>query len=136
MYYVDADMRRHPFWDTKTFFTWADNWNDVIWVTDATLSTLPIGTAMLPKPGVVLVKIADGASTYAIGTDGSGNPVLRLIPDETTAISLYGTAWADYVIDLEPTVFSKFGTGSTMSGSETVDRSIMKTRAQLAAASI
>gem|GEM_PF-4982735 len=47
---VDEDMHRHPFWDVQTFFTWADSWDDVVWVTDATLQTLPLDTPCYRSP--------------------------------------------------------------------------------------
>ena len=133
VYYVNADMTRSVFWDTNTFFTWADSWDNVVWVSNATLSTMTLGGAILPKPGVTLVKIQSDPKVYAIDEDGSGDSVLRWVPSEEVAIALYGSAWADYVIDIDSTVFSRFGAGSDMSSSSVVDRSIMKTRVAMAA---
>lgn len=132
VYYVDESHDRRVFWDTSTFFTWADSWDDVVWVTDATLPTLDMGDAMLPKPGVVLVKIQSDPKVYAIDVDETGAYVLRWIPSEEVAISLYGSDWADYVIDLDSTIFSKFGMGDDMSEDDDVDTSVMKTRVGLA----
>jgi len=132
IYYVDPDLGRRVFWDTNTFFTWADSWDNVVWVTDATLPTLTFGDAFLPKPGVVLVKIQSDPKVYAIDEDGAGNPVLRWVPSEDVAIALYGSDWADYVIDIDATIFSKFEMGDDMTDDEDVDTSIMKTRVELA----
>ena len=84
---------------------------------------------MLPNSGVVLVKIQSDPKVYAIDNDN----VLRWVPDETTAISLYGSNWADYVIDLEPTIFARYTMGEQMTQDGQVDTRIMKTRAELAA---
>lgn len=127
IYYIDEDMVRHPFWDANSFFTYADSWNDVVWVTDATLPTMTLGSPMLPKEGVVLVKIQSDPKVYAIDNDNT----LRWVPDETTALSLYGTNWADYVIDLEPTTFARYSVGEKMTQSESVDVNVMKTRFEL-----
>lgn len=129
IYYVGDDMKRHPFWGPKSFFTYADSFDEVIWVTDATLSTMTIGTPMLPKAGVVLVKIQSDPKVYAIDE----NKTLRWVPDEETAITLYGSSWSDYVIDLQPTIFANFTVGDDMTTSTVVDRAIMKTRATIAA---
>jgi len=129
IYYVDEDLVRHPFWDSNTFFTYADSFDEVVWVTDATLPTMTMGSPILPQAGVVLVKIQSDPKVYAIDTDN----VLRWVPDEATAITLYGESWADYVIDLEPTTFARFSVGDDMTTSDTVDRTIMKTRMELAA---
>lgn len=133
VYYIDSDFHRHVFWDANTFFTYATSFDGIVWVTDATLSTMPLGTPMLPKAGVVLVKVQSAASVYAIenGTNGSEN--LRLIPDEATAIDLYGSHWADYVIDVDPTIFAKFSTGSQMTTTDSIDSTLLKSRASLAA---
>ena len=132
VYYVDENHERFVFWDTNTFFTWSDSWDDIVWVTDATLPTLTLGDVMLPQPGVTLVKIQSDPKVYAIDVDSDGNYLLRWIPTEEIAITLYGESWADYVIDLDSTVFSKFETGEDMSESDDVDTSIMKTRVELA----
>jgi hypothetical protein len=54
---------------------------------------------------------------------------------ETDAIAMYGAHWADYVIDIEPTFFSKFTMGTPISSPTPANLSIMKTRAELAALS-
>jgi hypothetical protein len=62
----------------------------------------------------------------------STDSVLRWVPDEQTATALYGQYWSDYIIDLEPTVFSKFTVGDNMATTDAIDLSIMKTREELA----
>lgn len=128
VYYIDEDNLRHPFWDTNTYFTYADSFSDVVWVTDATIPTLFIGTPMLPKSGTVLVKIQSDPKVYAI----EGDNVLRWIPDEATAISLYGAYWTDCVIDLEPTAFPHFAIGEALNVHDSVELNEIKTRETLA----
>ncbi|MFA6132035.1 MAG: hypothetical protein WC702_03160 [Patescibacteria group bacterium] len=127
VYFIDSEGR-HPFWDANSFFSYADSFDIVIWVTDATLPTLPLASPIMPQPGSVLVKIQSDAKTYAID-DGN---VLRWVPSEATAEALYGADWADYIIDLEPTTFARFTVGDNMSTSDEVDMSIMQTRVELA----
>ena len=127
IYFIDEDGTRRPFWNANAFFTYTDSFNDVTWVTDATLSTLDMGVAMLPKPGTVLVKIQSDPKVYSIDEDN----VLRWVPDETTANSLFGVNWADYVIDLDASTFGRFSVGDNMSTSEFVDKTLMKTRLEL-----
>jgi hypothetical protein len=129
IYYIDENNERRPFLDTNSFFTYADSFDEVVWVTDATLPTMTLGAPMLPKVGVVLVKIQSDPKVYAIDT----GDVLRWVPTEEVAISLYGSAWADYVIDLESTTFARFSVGDDMTESDLVDLDIMKTRMELAA---
>lgn len=132
VYYVDADYRRHPLWDQQTFFTWNDSWDDVSWVTDATLPTLPLGEVLPPKPGVVLVKVQSDPRTYlAEEGDSLYRPVLREIASEEVAEGMFGTDWGDYVIDVEPTLFSHYASGEAVTTVEPVELSAMKTRATL-----
>ncbi len=132
VYYVDEDQKRHPLWDTQTFFTWKDSFGSVAWVTDATLSTLSLGAVLPPQPGVVLVKVQSEETVYAVETGATTwRPVLREISSESIAISLYGPSWSDYVIDIEPTLFSHYSIGEAMTAEDTIDTSILKLRSTL-----
>ncbi|MDA0207873.1 MAG: hypothetical protein O3B64_00490 [bacterium] len=109
VYYIDEEMKRHPLIDTQTFFTWNNSFDVVKVVTDATLPTLPMSTPMLPKPGTVLVKIHSVNDVYALlDSDNVFKPELRALIDEDQAQRLYGEDWADYVIDLPPTLWKHF----------------------------
>jgi hypothetical protein len=133
VYYLAADGTRRPFNDSQTFFTWQNNFNNVKIVTDATLPVYSLGAPMLPKPGVVLIKITSNADVFALETDpNNANKALRrLIPDEATAAAIYGSSWADYVIDVDVTLFSRFTKGTEVSSSYSPDLSIMKKRVNL-----
>lgn len=128
VYYLDCasgDMVRRPFLDAQTFKTWQSNWNGVDTVTDATLPTITLGSPMLPKSGVVLVKIQSDARVFAIEGDGT----IRWITSESVAIANFGTNWADYVIDVSATLFPRFTQGDDLDTDEDGDTGIMKTRA-------
>ncbi|MFC1787723.1 carboxypeptidase regulatory-like domain-containing protein, partial [Patescibacteria group bacterium] len=119
VYYVTENLTRRPFWDATSFFTWGDSWDDVVWVTDATLVTLGLDEPMLPKPGKVLVKIQSDPKVYAVEYDAQGGKYqLRWVPDEATAEGLYGSDWSDYIIDLNVTIFARYQMGDDMSDSE------------------
>lgn len=136
VYYVDANKVRHPFLNTATFFTWASSFNQVKIVTDATMPTLGYGDPIMPKPGVVLVKITSDPTVYAIdeNPDNKYQPTLRRIVSEGTARSIYGDDWADYVIDIDVTMFSRFQFGADILSANDVefDLDAMKKRWTLA----
>ena len=72
---------------------------------------------MLPRDGIVLVKIQSSPNVYYLDENPENKfmPILRLIPSETVAKKLFGRSWADYVIDISPTFFTKFNLlGATM----------------------
>lgn len=131
VYYIDDARHRHPVINEQTFFTWESSFKDALTVTDATLGALPLDRPLLPKPGVVLVKIQSTPFVFAIGVNAHGMPTLRRIPDESTAQSLYGNAWADYVIDIEPTLFGQFLPDAPLTVSDEIDTHILIPRANL-----
>lgn len=133
VYYVDGTTRR-PFLDSQTFFTYANNFDAVIDVADDYLANYTIGTPMLPKAGTVLVKVQSVNNVYALGEDGE----LRWITSESVAQSLYGSNWADYVIDVPVTAWGHFTIGTSIDSENdiSVDRDAMQTRTELNSMSI
>ena len=125
VYYVEGATRR-PFLDAQTFFTYADNFDAVIDTSDAYLANYTIGTPMMPKAGTVLVKVVSVNKVYALEADNT----LRWITSEAIATSLYGSHWADYVIDVPVTAWGHFTIGDDVSSSSDIeaDTSNMETR--------
>jgi hypothetical protein len=128
VYYVGSDMSRHPFMDEQTYFTYRSSWDGIKVVPDAALADYAMGSLVLPKAGVVLVKIVSANDVYALENGVNGSIVLRRIPDEATAIGRFGTRWADYVIDVSPAFYAKFARGADMPSAFPVDMGAMKTR--------
>ncbi len=134
VYRVEADGTRRPFWDATTFMTWADSWNDVIWVTDATLATMPLGDVMLPQPRAIMVKITSDPNVYWVEESVFGEPYLLLhVTSETLASELFGSNWADKIIDVEPTMFGHYEAGVDITTAELLDTSGLLTRDIIAA---
>ncbi len=133
VYYVDADMLRHPFMDAQTYFTYQDDFDSLLAVTDATLTSLTLGGPMLPNAGVVLVKVQSIAKVYAVVINDDGETELRWITSEAVATSLYGSAWADYVIDIPDTLWPRFEVGDDVDAASDleVDTDSMKTRMEV-----
>ena len=130
VYYVSANGVRQPFLNSATYFTWFEDFDDVITVTDTELASYALGGPMLPKVGVVLVKIDSLNEVYAI----TGENTLRWIASEAVAVELYGANWSDYIIDLPITMWTKFTVGEEVRGAGdlVVDRATLRTRAWLA----
>ncbi len=126
VYYVGTDGTRRPFLDSQTFFTYADNFESVINTSDEYLSNYMIGAPMMPKAGSVLIKVQSVSKVYVLGADNE----LRWITSEDVAKELFGNAWADYVIDVPATAWTRFTVGADIAASNevTVDRDSMETR--------
>ena len=127
VYYVTESFERRAFISSAVFFTYADSYDEIVEVTDATLTALDLGANMLPNPGVVLVKVQSDAKTYAVDE----NYDLRWITSEDVAIELYGDDWADYIIDIEATFFASFGAGDDIDSSDDITVTDMKTREEV-----
>lgn len=126
VYYVTEQYTRRPFPNGTIFFTYENSFDIVIEVSDEELKTLPLATPMLPKPGTVLVKMADDPKTYELDE----NSRLRLLDSEAVAVNRYGENWAAYIIDIEPTLFIHFlSEGAALPPSETLpNKDNLKTR--------
>lgn len=133
VYAVDANENRLAFADALTYFTYESSFIQVEVIDDVRLSDYPLSGIVLPKAGVVLVKIQSDPRVYALEENPANafTPILREITSEEIAQSMYGTNWADYVIDISPSFFTKFTTGAKIYSPEIVDTSIMKTRQEL-----
>ena len=127
VYFITENMTRRPFFDAQAYFTYSNSFDDIIWVTDATLPTMTLDGPMLPKAGVVLVKIQSDNRVFAV-EDVNGVYTLRWITSEDIATAVYGSNWADYVIDIAPTLIGQYAVGADIIAPESVDMSIMKTR--------
>jgi hypothetical protein len=135
VYYVSEGFKRRPFLDETTFFTWADSWEEVVPVTDATLPALTLASAMPPQPGTVLIKEVSSTKVYAIGENETDpyTPFLHWITNENVAKQMFGIYWTEYVIDVSPVTFSLFDQGVDITEERTslVSAASMKRRDQL-----
>jgi hypothetical protein len=132
VYYITTSGKRLPFLNEHVFFTYAKNFDDVQTVSDDVLAQYIIGSPIGPKAGTILIKIQSLSDVYVIGGTLE-TPMLQKIASEELAIALYGSNWADYVLDVPPTMWSHFTFGSTVDSEDdiTVDRSVMKKRTEV-----
>lgn len=107
--------KRHAFPNETVYKTWFRDFSAVITTSDTQLAGIPLGGNVRMKEGVHLVKIQTDPKTYAVEPDG----VLRWIQTETHARSLYGTAWAARVRDVDVTMFSDYSIGAPLGPTET-----------------
>lgn len=133
VYLVTEDMKRRPFMDAQTFLTYGE-WEDVVWVEDATLQTLPMLPMIVPKPEIVLVKVNSMRDVFFV-EEGENLPILRRLASEEVAKELFGVDWADYVLDISPTMFRSYVVGEGIDRVEDLagfDRGRMVRRESLA----
>jgi len=108
VYYYGDDGLRYVFPNDKTYFTWYENFDDVKWVSDATLAAIQIGGNVTYKPGVKMLKINSDPTVYAVADDGE----LRAIESEDIAQELYGSSWNQLIDDVPDGFFGNYEIGS------------------------
>ncbi len=131
IYFVDSSLSRRPFFDAQTFFTYADDFSDVVEVSSETLAKFSMGAPMLPKAGVVLVKIQSVAKVYMVEEALGGSSVLRWVTSEAVAEEMFGSDWSSYVLDVDSTLFTRYTLGDDVDTAFSVDRDMMKMRMHL-----
>lgn len=127
VYYYGADGMRYVFPNSKTYFTWYENFDDVKWISDADLGTIQIGGNVTYKPGARMIKINSDPKVYAVGSNGA----LHWVATEAVATSLYGATWNKQIDDVPDGFFSNYS-----SGFDLVSTALYNKNAMLATASI
>ncbi|MBT6691304.1 hypothetical protein HOB10_03160 [Candidatus Parcubacteria bacterium] len=112
VYYIGSDDMKYVFPDSKTYFTWYEDFSDVVRVPVTELDMYGNGGAVTYRPGTYLVTHEDTANVYGIGAGG----MYHLIPSEAVATDLYGADWGSMVMDVIPGYFStSYTEGSDLS---------------------
>jgi hypothetical protein len=108
VYYCGRDGKRYGFPNAKIYATWYEDFSSVRVITAEEMAALPLGGNVTYRPGSRLVKIQSDPKTYAVGRDG----LLRHVPDEATAIALFGASWSKLVDDIDVAFFLNYRIGA------------------------
>ena len=122
-----------PFFNPTIFHIYERDFSRVRTVTVEEFSSYTLGSMMLPEPGSVLVKVRDDARVYAVqeNPESPRTPIIRWLASEEIASSIYGTHWADYVIDVDPAILAAFVPGADITSLEDIDIAPLRTRFEL-----
>lgn len=104
VYYCGADGKRYVFPNDKVYFSWYDDFSEVITITHAELARIKIGGNVTYKPGNVMVKIQTDPKVYAVEHGG----ILRWLTEPTIAESLYGGEWKESIHDVSDAFFINY----------------------------
>lgn len=126
VYMVGEDMTRRPFYNHETLATYIDSSDEVVEVSLNTFGKFDVGDAVLPKAGVVLVKTPSVNKVYWAEEVEGENPVLHWIVNEDIAEEMFGEEWNSYVLDVDSTLFSRYGMGDDIAEAFDVDPSSLK----------
>jgi len=111
VYYLGIDNKRYVFPDQATFFSWYDDYSQVEVISDTELADIAIGGLVTIKPGIKMVKVTTLPKVYAVDQGG----VLRWVETEGLAQQLYGSDWANQIIDISDAFFINYKIGQTIS---------------------
>ncbi|MEA3398677.1 MAG: hypothetical protein U9R06_02965 [Patescibacteria group bacterium] len=108
VYYLGADGKRYVFPNETTYFSWYSDFSGVVTIQQSELESYPLGANVTMRPGTKLVKITTDPKVYAVEPDGT----LLHVPDEATAIALWGESWAQRVVDVPDAFFTNYTVSS------------------------
>ena len=114
VYYLAADGKRYVFPNEATYFSWYGDFSGVVVIPQSELESYSLGANVTIRPGTKLIKITTDPKVYAVEPNGD----LVHVPDEATAITLYGADWATRVVDIADAFFTNYNvTGNQVSAS-------------------
>lgn len=124
VYYLGLDGKRYVFPNEKIFYTWYEDFDSVVEISDEELASYLIGGLIAYKPGSRLVKIQSDPKVYAVSAEYQDNDVfksqktvLRWIKNETIANEIYGNDWSVRVDDLPDSLFFAYEIGKDIEDS-------------------
>ena len=123
VYYLADDGTRWVFPNEKTYFTWYEDFSEVVEISCEELASYSIGDVVTYRPGTRLVKIQSINNVYAVEPGG----VLRLIGSETQADDLYGFDWASRIDDIPDGFWSSYTEGNALALDEYPTGTVLKT---------
>lgn len=104
VYYLAGDGKRYVFPNESTYFSWYSDFSGVVTVSQSELEALPLGANVTVRPGTKLVKITTNPKVYAVVAGGN----LIAVPDEATALALFGANWNKRIIDVSDAFFTNY----------------------------
>ena len=107
VYYCGNDSKRYVFPNDKIYFSWYDDFSEVITVTNEELASAKLGGNVTYRPGTSLVKITTDPKVYAVDSGG----ILRWVTTEEIAADLYGSNWKDAAEDIPDAFFINYRIG-------------------------
>jgi hypothetical protein len=110
VYYLANDDTRWVFPNEATYFTWYEDFDDVVEISCEELSLYSIGSVVTYQPGTRLVKIQSINKVYAVEPGG----VLRWIGSESQANDLYSSDWAGRIDDVPDGFWSSYTEGNAL----------------------
>lgn len=110
VYYYGSDGQRYAFPSEKTFFSWYEDFDAVVEISDEDLADITLAGNIVARPGSRWIKITSDEKVYAVSADGS----IHWIEDEATAEGLAGADWNTNIDDVPDVFFVDYTVGDSL----------------------
>jgi len=110
VYYMGTDGKRHAFPNPKVYFSWYRDFDSVRVAELKLLSQIPLGSNVVYRAGSRLVKFETNPKVFAVEQEG----VLRWVPTEAMAHTLYGPLWSRLVDDVSDAFIMDYRFGADL----------------------
>lgn len=117
LYYIGEDGKRHVFPNDKVYYSWFEDFSEVVEIPLEELYDIPLASNVLYKPGNLLIKIQTDPKVYAVSKNGT----LRWIKNEAMARELYGDNWNLLIDDVPDSFFTNYNIGDPVDSSDDYD---------------
>lgn len=121
VYRIEDDGQRHAFPNERIYFSWYADFSEVETVPCNELADLMLGSNVTYQAGTRLVKMPSVATVYAVEPEG----ILRPIPSEDYAATVWGDAWALRVDDMSEAFFPSYEVDEALEGDELPNGTIL-----------
>ncbi|MEK7073605.1 MAG: invasin domain 3-containing protein [Patescibacteria group bacterium] len=115
VYFYGSDGKRHAFPNDKIYRTWYADFSSIQTINEALMGTISLGANVRYRPGARLVKLASVQDVYAVERGGGLLP----LASESIAATLYGSAWASAVDDINEAFFFDYTVGQPITNPAT-----------------
>jgi hypothetical protein len=110
VYYYGSDGQRYSFPNEKTYFSWFEDFDGVVEISDEELADITLAGNIVYRPGSRWVKITSDEKTYAVARDGS----IHWIESEEVAEGLAGSDWNTFIDDVPDVFFVDYSVGDSL----------------------
>lgn len=118
VYYYGEDGKRHTFPNESVYYTWYNDFDDVIEISSSDMSDITIGKNVTYRPGSVLVQFSGSSSIYAV----EKKHTLRKYTSTSLLRTDYGSDYEDVIVTVPDALYSNYSIGSEIDSSSDYDR--------------
>jgi hypothetical protein len=122
VYYLGEDSQRYVFPNEKVYYSWYNDFSNVMTISDEDMAKLPIGGLVTYRPGTRMVTFTTTVDVYAVIQGG----ILRKLRDEAMAEELYGIHWNQHIDDVNDAFYTSYGFGDDLATSDEYNKETQK----------